>query len=260
MSLAERRPTPSPPHAAAARRAGRRRPPHPDPERRDARARRPDRPLRRRLVPRGRHGRRAGHDARHGHRRRRAPGDRRGGSRHAASTASSRAAGGPAEPIAALLVGGYSGTWLAGRCRRRGVQPRRARGVRRRAPGAGILIALPQAACGLLETARLMRWFAAESAGQCGPCVRALRHGPDDGGDRGRPLERGRRRAAAPLGGEIERRGACRHPDGAVHLARSALDVFAADLAGTSRATRAWPPAAPAAGRPRDRRRVEVSA
>ncbi len=40
-------------------------------------------------------------------------------------------AGGPAEPIAAFLVGGYSGTWLAGRCRRRRVQPRRARGVRR---------------------------------------------------------------------------------------------------------------------------------
>jgi NADH:ubiquinone oxidoreductase subunit F (NADH-binding) len=97
--------------------------------------------------------------------------------------------------------------------------------------GAGILIALPQAACGLLETARLMRWFAAESAGQCGPCVfglsdmaqmtTAIAAGRSSAGD----VERLRRWAA-----QIERRGACRHPDGAVHLARSALDVFATDL------------------------------
>jgi hypothetical protein len=37
---------------------------------------------------------------------------------------------------------------------------------------------------------------------------------------------------------QIEGRGACHHPDGAVNLLRSALSVFAADL---DRHERGWP-------------------
>jgi NADH:ubiquinone oxidoreductase subunit F (NADH-binding) len=139
-------------------------------------------------------------------------------------------AGGPAEPIAAFLAGGFSGTWIPAGADRAAFS-RAGLAEFGASPGAGILVALPAAACGLVETARLLRWFAAESAGQCGPCVfglsdmaqmaAAIAAGRSSAGD----VERLRRWAA-----QIERRGACRHPDGAVHLVRSALDVFAADL------------------------------
>ena len=67
--------------------------------------------------------------------------------------------------------------------------------------------------------------------GQCGPCVYGLPAIADDltrlargHVDRGliARLERRLR--------EVDGRGACRHPDGAVNLVRSALNVFAADV------------------------------
>ena len=36
--------------------------------------------------------------------------------------------------------------------------------------GAGIVVAWPAGACSLAETARVVRYMAEESAGQCGPC------------------------------------------------------------------------------------------
>src|SRR4029078_8747435 len=75
-----------------------------------------------------------------------------------------------AEPGAAVLVGGYFGTWLA---------PEIASTLRlspadlRRCDahlGCGILVALPTAACPLVELANVAAWLAGESAGQCGPC------------------------------------------------------------------------------------------
>ena len=140
-------------------------------------------------------------------------------------------AGGPAEPLAALLVGGFSGTWIpAGAGADDCLQPGRARRLGA-SPGAGIVIALPAGACGLVETARILGWFAAQSAGQCGPCIFGL-------GDIARTTAAVAAGRAAPgdvarlrrWAGQIERRGACRHPDGAVRLLRSALDVFAGDL------------------------------
>jgi NADH:ubiquinone oxidoreductase subunit F (NADH-binding) len=139
-------------------------------------------------------------------------------------------AGGPVERPQALLVGGYFGGWLpAGYawpiplC-----QPAlRAAGG---AMGAGILIALPGNACGLAETARVIRFLAGETAGQCGPCVFGLPALADAladlayHGGRGQAL--GQLSRLLPV---IERRGACRHPDGATQLVRSALRTFAAD-------------------------------
>ena len=80
------------------------------------------------------------------------------------------------------------------------------------------------------ETARIARYMAGQSAGQCGPCVFGL---PAIAAD----LERLWAAAAEPgLLGRIERRaatvdgrGACRHPDGVARLVRSALAVFGDD-------------------------------
>jgi NADH:ubiquinone oxidoreductase subunit F (NADH-binding) len=84
------------------------------------------------------------------------------------------AAGGPAEQLRALLVGGYFGTWVdAGEAMRLRLAREELRSVGC-SLGSGVLIALGQSACGLHETARLIDYLAEQSAGQCGPWV----HGP----------------------------------------------------------------------------------
>jgi NADH:ubiquinone oxidoreductase subunit F (NADH-binding) len=129
-----------------------------------------------------------------------------------------------------LLLGGYFGTWH--RLDEVVRLPLTAAGLRpvRGAPGAGVLYVLPEDSCGLAETARVLDYLAGQSAQQCGPCMFGL---PAIAGDfaqlaDGRPvgdaLGRLDRRLAV-----ISGRGACRHPDGAVRLASSALTAFAGD-------------------------------
>jgi NADH:ubiquinone oxidoreductase subunit F (NADH-binding) len=141
-------------------------------------------------------------------------------------------AGGPAVPLQAVLVAGLGGVWLplpvaAG-------VPWTAAGLRAAglAGGVATLTALPGRACGLTETARALRHLAAESAGQCGPCMFGL---PAVAADMaalgtGRLGNLGLARLRERLG-VIPGRGACAHPDGAVRLAASALRVFADDVA-----------------------------
>jgi NADH:ubiquinone oxidoreductase subunit F (NADH-binding) len=133
--------------------------------------------------------------------------------------------------LSAVLLGGYGGTWLeASRLATPYAPgPLAAAGA---TSGVGIIIALPTSSCGIAETARITRYMAGESAGQCGPCIfglPALAADLEDlqagRGDRGLP-DRIHRRAAT-----IDGRGACRHPDGVVRLVRSALQVFADDAA-----------------------------
>jgi NADH:ubiquinone oxidoreductase subunit F (NADH-binding) len=139
-------------------------------------------------------------------------------------------AGGPAEDLQALLIGGYFGAWLPVEVAwpvRMTQNSMRAVGG---ALGAGIVIALPASSCGLAETARVVRYLAEQSAGQCGPCLMGLPalasaitdlayHG-------GRDTTVDAIAALMPL---IEGRGACRHPDGATQLVRSAMRAFIAD-------------------------------
>jgi NADH:ubiquinone oxidoreductase subunit F (NADH-binding) len=132
--------------------------------------------------------------------------------------------------VQALLVGGFYGTWLPplaldAPLSRQGLDPYGG------APGAGVVVVLPDGACGLAETARLLAWFAAESAGQCGPCVFGLADVAAQFG----LLASGRASPAdmATLmrwSAQIEGRGACRHPDGGLRLMRSALKVFSDDV------------------------------
>jgi len=97
--------------------------------------------------------------------------------------------------------------------------------------GAGVVVALPDRACGLRETARIARYLAGESSGQCGACVNGL------------PAIAGALTALAESradGSTVQRlyrwcgmvagRGACRHPDGVAGLVASALGVFAEDV------------------------------
>jgi hypothetical protein len=74
-------------------------------------------------------------------------------------------------------------------------------------------------------------WFAAESAGQCGPCVNGLDaiaatiHQLSTGTashSAWRDLER--------WGRDMRRRGACQHPDGAIRFISSALRAFEPEL------------------------------
>jgi NADH:ubiquinone oxidoreductase subunit F (NADH-binding) len=139
-------------------------------------------------------------------------------------------AGGPSEPLQAFLVGGYFGAWLPAESA--WPVPMTHAGLKAAggAMGAGIIVALPATSCALAETARVVSYLAEETAAQCGPCMFGLPALADalidlayEGG-RGRAIDQ-----IATLIPLIERRGACRHPDGATQLVVSALTAFAAD-------------------------------
>jgi NADH:ubiquinone oxidoreductase subunit F (NADH-binding) len=141
------------------------------------------------------------------------------------------AAGGPTEPLRALLIGGYFGTWVeAARVGRIRLAREDLRDVGC-SLGAGVLIALGESACGLHESARVIDYLASESAGQCGPCVHGLRAIADavaglaDGVAGDQTLRRVQRWTT-----ELRGRGACHHPDGAVRFVESALEVFGEEL------------------------------
>ncbi len=132
----------------------------------------------------------------------------------------------------ALLVGGYFGTWID--AERNLDVPLSDTGLRPlgAALGARTLAVLPRGTCGIAETARIARYLAGESAGQCGPCVFGLPAVADAlesiatcAPDARRALER-----LPGLAEQIARRGACAHPDGALRLVDSALRVFAPEI------------------------------
>jgi NADH:ubiquinone oxidoreductase subunit F (NADH-binding) len=136
----------------------------------------------------------------------------------------------PADPPRALLVGGYGGSWLGPEHFATPYTSSSLRAVGA-AAGVGVVIALGPAACGVAESARIAAYLAGQGAGQCGPCVYGL---PAIAHDLAH-LVRGRGDAGllARLEGrlrQVEGRGACGHPDGAVRLVRSALRVFASDV------------------------------
>jgi len=126
----------------------------------------------------------------------------------------------------AVLVGGYTGTWLPTPFAL-DVPMSHAAGTL----GAGLLLALPHDVCTLTAVSALTRYLASQSAGQCGPCanglpalaacMEALAAGNAPGGTLDRLLR---------LAGLVEGRGACGLPDGVASMLRSALDCFASDV------------------------------
>lgn len=140
-------------------------------------------------------------------------------------------AGGPSEPPQAVLAGGYFGGWLPyDQALGVGVSDPalRAAGA---VLGPGVLVLLPQSACGLAETAWVASYLASQSARQCGPCLNGL---PALAGALrqiafGRPDHRvldwaGQLRAL------VSGRGACHLPDGAAAFVASALRVFSGEV------------------------------
>ncbi len=146
------------------------------------------------------------------------------------------AAGGAASEIKALLLGGYSGTWIPGLLSSTLSLSAEQLAPYRAGLGPGILLALSEDACGVSETARVTRWLAAETAGQCGPCVHGLNTIASaveelQGGTAAPETEQRIARWASMVQG----RGACAHPDGAVRFVSSALNVFAEEFADHAR-------------------------
>jgi NADH:ubiquinone oxidoreductase subunit F (NADH-binding) len=131
-----------------------------------------------------------------------------------------------------VLVGGYFGGWADGvEAWRTPLDPVELRRVGR-GFGCGVVSFLDQRSCGVRVTAQILDFMAGSSAAQCGPCVFGLRAIADAaarlayGHAQGDDLRR--------IGGwsqTLAGRGACRHPDGAAGLVRSALRVFDAEFA-----------------------------
>ena len=135
-------------------------------------------------------------------------------------------------PAQAVLVGGYHGAWLNAEQARDLTLSNADLHPIGAAVGAGVLAALPVDRCGVVESARVVRYLALESAGQCGPCLNGL---PliaaalsQLANRRSTPATRADLQRWSKL---VERRGACHHPDGTVRFLRSALTVFAEEVA-----------------------------
>jgi NADH:ubiquinone oxidoreductase subunit F (NADH-binding) len=138
-------------------------------------------------------------------------------------------AGGVRRGVQAFLLGGYFGSWIdaaaAGRLSLLDSELARAGATL----GAGAIVVLPETVCGLDQAARVARYLADESAGQCGPCVHglsalagAMETVADGLGDT--------RAKALRWLQQVRGRGACRHPDGAVRFVESSLAVFADEV------------------------------
>jgi NADH:ubiquinone oxidoreductase subunit F (NADH-binding) len=138
-------------------------------------------------------------------------------------------AGGVTEQPQAILTGGYFGTWLPVDLAWQLPLTHRDFKSAGGALGAGIIVVLPDSSCGLAETARVVRYLADESAGQCGPCVFGLPALADALADLAYDGQHRPTRQAGTLLGLVEGRGACKLPDGATQLVRSALETFGVD-------------------------------
>lgn len=127
-----------------------------------------------------------------------------------------------------VLLGGFGGEWMPWSSLETATPDPHLMRERGLSFGTGIISIVPQGRRGLEWSAEILEWMAGESAGQCGPCIFGLpalakqyrqvtksRHVSE--------RQRDQLEHAMQL---VEKRGACRHPDGAVRMARSALNAF----------------------------------
>ncbi len=138
------------------------------------------------------------------------------------------------EKLQALLPGGYFSGWLDEASIRQGasLEPSSLKQYGA-ALGTAAITVVPESVCGLEQAVALLRFFANESARQCGPCtfgtsamadiLERVARGQAERDD----LTRLQRYAEEML----PRRGACGHLDGATIAARSTLAVFRNEIA-----------------------------
>jgi NADH:ubiquinone oxidoreductase subunit F (NADH-binding) len=136
-----------------------------------------------------------------------------------------------AGPTTGVLIGGYFGTWLTpAQVSEAVVSTRYLRSVAA-SLGCGLIAAVPEGHCPLEEVSGVLRWMAANSAGQCGACVNGLPAlagafdrvvAGDRNGVAGKKMDRW-----SPM---VAGRGACKLPDGTAHFVDSARRVFAGHI------------------------------
>lgn len=131
----------------------------------------------------------------------------------------------------AVLLGGYEGTWIPGETAWSTPLERHRLSRLSMSLGCGVVAVLGDDVCGLAQTARLVKWLASQSAGQCGPCVLGLPRLSEelDALVAGRS-RKGDVRRLREVATSVRGRGACAHPTGVVTLIDSALDTFEGEL------------------------------
>jgi NADH:ubiquinone oxidoreductase subunit F (NADH-binding) len=135
------------------------------------------------------------------------------------------------DDVQGVLIGGFHGTWLPADAISTLTLDNQTLKTHHAALGAGVIAALPADRCGLAEAARVVRYLAAESAGQCGPCLNGLPRMAAALAELAGPGHRKQTRADLERwAGLVTGRGACNHPDGTVRFVRSTLTVFAAEI------------------------------
>jgi NADH:ubiquinone oxidoreductase subunit F (NADH-binding) len=135
-------------------------------------------------------------------------------------------AGGETAPLRAFVIGGYFGSWVDATAALELPLLDATLAPHGAALGGCVIVAFPADGCGVVETARVARFLADESAGQCGPCVNGLGT-IADALTRLARRERDSRSSGLSRWLELVRgRGACRHPDGAARFVAGALEVF----------------------------------
>ena len=149
------------------------------------------------------------------------------------------AAGARQGAVSAVVLGGYFGTWA--RASDAWSMPLDPAVMKQRGLtfGCGLVGLLSSSSCGVWATARIIEFLADASAAQCGPCLYGLRGLSD---------ATARLASGCPAQGDLEHierltiltagRGACHHPDGAVQMMATALDVFGDDFAHHARTGR----------------------
>ena len=141
--------------------------------------------------------------------------------------------GGPTDGIQAVLPGGYFAGWLAPEAIWRGVRlDRESMSAAGAGLGSGAITVVPDNVCGLAQAVALLRFFANESARQCGPCTFGTVAMADVLARvaSGKPSPHDLERLDHYANQMLPRRGACGHLDGATVAARTALDVFSQEI------------------------------